>query len=255
MSKRAGVLFTLPGLLALSFLAARAQEPKPKAPEGIIPSAYRAFIVTDGRYPPIKLPSGKVEPDPRNRIDKIHCLVCENGLAPVIGIFVRDDVNSLGADKGVAELIKKVDALIPKHRGDKLAAFVMFLALQGGDKVVKLTAADGSETQLKTDIEYPDLDYKTRDKAVADIRNFASALNTPNVPFGLATNKSRANIAWGLEEESKDDKKPEEKGVTVISYYHMRRINTWKFPEAKDLTEDKIKEIIDATESAIRGKK
>ncbi len=73
---------------------------------------------------------------------RFTCSVCENGLSPVVAIFVRGDI---AADRaaGLKKLIKSTDELIPKYRGDKLAAFVMFLKLESGTKDVRVKKADG----------------------------------------------------------------------------------------------------------------
>ena len=86
MRKRVLVAAGLLGLIGLA--TAPAQDPKTdKLPANVVPSTFRSFLVVDGRFPPIKTPDGKTEPDPRDHSGKIHCLVCENGLAPVVGVF------------------------------------------------------------------------------------------------------------------------------------------------------------------------
>jgi hypothetical protein len=248
---RIRVLFAtgLAGLLALFCAVSPAQDVKPKLPADVIPAAFRAFLVTDGRFPPVKSPDGKEQPDPRNRTGKIHCLVCENGLAPVIAVFVRADPTTLDRDKGVADLVMKVNAMIsdPKYRANKLAAFVMFLRLEGGTKDVTVkTMQDGAEVEskIKQDKEYPD-DEK-RDEYAAKIRDFSVALNAPYVPFGLAAEKSKALTEWGI----KDDDK-----VTVVAYYRMRKLaEPWRFKEAADLKDDKVTEILKTIEKALAAK-
>src|SRR5688572_9825695 len=83
--------------------AAAAQEPKvdpkadPKAastaqPGEWVPATFRAFLVADGRFPPkVPQPTKAEDRDPRDRTRKIHDLVGENGLSPVVAIFVRPD--------------------------------------------------------------------------------------------------------------------------------------------------------------------
>jgi len=244
---RMRVLLPAAGLVALAGLAAPAQNPKDKAalPADVVPATFRAFLVTDGRFPPVKTADGKDEPDPRNRTGKIHCLVCEYGLAPVVAVFVRADAKTLGQDSGVAKLTKNLNDLIPKFRADKLAGFVAFLRLEGGEKAIKLTAADGTETTLTVDQEYPD-DEK-RDVYAEDIRKFANAVAAPNVPFGLAPEKSKAIAAWGVKDTDE---------VTVVVYYRMRMVGKpWGFAKAADLTDAKIDEILKAAEGAITKQK
>ena len=234
-------------------LTALAQEPKqpPRAaiPPDVIPATFRAFLVTDQRFPPIKEGEGKdakERPNPLNREGKIHCLVCENGLAPMVAIFVRPEAKSFGAESGLAKLVKGVNSLIPKYRGDKLGAFVIFLDLQGGKKAIKVPGAEGgTETSLTVDQEFPD--DERRDTYVAEIRDLANALNTPNVPFGLAATKSDAVSAWKIGE--KDD-------ITVIIYNHMRISGQpWRFAKANELTDEKVAEILKAVDKAINDRR
>src|SRR6476646_8325141 len=109
------------GLVALCGFVALAQDPKVSYPADVVPATFRAFLVTDNRFPPIKEGEGKdarETPNPLNRSGKIHCLVCENGLAPVVAIFVRPEAKAFGAESGLARLIKGVNTLIPKYRGE-----------------------------------------------------------------------------------------------------------------------------------------
>ncbi len=50
-----------------------------------------------------------------------HCLVCENGLSPVVMILARDASDSL------LRLSKKLDAACTKHARQELGSFVVFL--------------------------------------------------------------------------------------------------------------------------------
>lgn len=254
MSSRLPFAAGLAGLLCLS---ASGQDPKVNIPPDAVPATFRMYLVTDYRFPFLKNPDntpkkgadGKDVRDARDRTEKMHCLVCDYGLSPVVAVFVRADAKTLGADSGVGKLAKRLDALIPRYRADKLAGFVAFLQLEAGEKTVtgKTKQPDGTEVEsmVVLDFEYPD-DEK-RDVYAKDIRDLANGLNTPNVPFGLAATKSKALTAWGVAE--KDE-------VTVIVYYRMRRVGTpWRFAQAADLTDAKIDAILDATEEKITGKK
>jgi hypothetical protein len=265
-------LFAVVGLLGLAAIATRpapAQDPKdqptPEAkddlkvpvPPDAVPGTFRMFLVKDQRFEPLKDiegkflkgPTGKDIPSPKNREGKIHCLVCENGLAPMVVAFVRADAKGLVADSGVGKLAKRLNALIPKYRADKLSGFVAFLRSEGGTKVVAVKGkrADGSEFEDKVeqDLEYPD-DEK-RDEYAADIDALANALTVPYVPFGLAAEKSKALTAWGVGDTDE---------VTVIAYYRMRKVGPgWKFAKAEELTDEKVTEILNTIEKAIIGKK
>ena len=148
--------------IALCGLAAPAQEPKVEFPPDVVPSTFRMFMVTDKRFEPLKDaegkflkgPDGKDVQNPKNRAGKIHCLVCEYGLNPTVAVFVRADAKTLGGpEAGVGKLVKQIDALVPKHRSDKLGAFVAFLRLDFDGKpgtkvvVIKTKRPDGTEAE------------------------------------------------------------------------------------------------------------
>ena len=176
------------GLFVLTAVAAAQDEKKaPDLPPDVIPATFRAFLVVDDRFPPKVTPVTKPEHrDPKDRTGKMHCLVCENGLSPTIAVFVRAPLAAdmgaarqlvVGADSGLAKLIKAVDATLPKFRGERLCGFVMFLQLEGGTKLAKVTAADGTVTNVELDKEYPD-DEK-RDVYAKDIKDFSNAVKGP----------------------------------------------------------------------------
>lgn len=234
------------GGLGLASLSAPADE---AAKGKMIPATFRAYLVTDGRFPPVKAQDGKETPDPRNRAEKIHCLVCENGLAPVIAIFVRADPKTLPGKGGLADLVGRVNDVIPKHRSDKLASFVIFLRLEGGGPktvTVKTIQPDKSEveTKVEQDLEFPDEDLEKREKTVAGIKDFADAVKAPNVPMGLAATETKAVKAWGIDDSQ----------VTVMVYHRMRMVHEpWKFAKADAIPEEAINEIIQAAIASIGG--
>ena len=244
------------GVLAGVGLAAPAQEPTPKSAPAIdaiaaaaafargttvanvVPATFRAQLVVDNRFKPGKGPDGTDAPDPRNRTDKLHCLVCEYGLAPTVAIFVRADLAD-PKSKALGKMIKDVDALVPKYRSDKLGAFAMFLKLEGGDKLVVVKAPDGSEEKVEAAKEYPD-DEK-RDVYAQEIKAFAAGVNADNVPFGLAPTSSPSIRAFGI-----GDATP----VTVIIYNRLRMVQRWDL-KLDDINDDKTAEILAATEQMI----
>lgn len=270
---RGGRIVGVLGLVAAA-VAASAQNPPSSGtkPGDILPSTFRAFLVTDDRFPPKVSPPTKPEDrDPRDRTSKIHCLVCENGQSPVVTIFVRADAKNLGGGSGVAKLAQAVNRLIPQYRGDRLAGFVVFLKLEGvakdfenakitttvknpddtktaidvaygkTEKTVTITDPKKQVTQTELGFEYPD--DERRDALAAEVRDFAAEVKAPNVPFGLAPASSKANQAWGIGE--KDE-------VTVIIYNRLRVAKRWTF-DAKGPTDEQIKEIVAATEEMITG--
>lgn len=210
----------------------------------VVPSTFRMQLVVDNRFKQlVKGTDGSEGPDPRNRTGKIHCLVCEYGLSPVVAIFVRADVKELKANSGLSKLIKGTDALIPKYRSDKLAAFTAYLKLDGGSKVVTVKGPDGSEEKVEAAKEYPD-DEK-RDVYAKDLRDYATVVGADNVPFGLSPTSSPSIASFGIDEGTQ---------VTVIIYNRVRMAQRWEL-KADDLTDEKVAEILNATEEMITGKK
>lgn len=227
------------GLLAAFAAAAAAQDDKKDAPKAgkkaVVPDAYRAYLVTDARFlPRVNAPldrktwtvdaSVKLKPDDRDardRTSRIHCLVCENGPAPVLAIFTRQDPKGLDPANGTVKLAQELDKLVPKFRGDKLAGFLVFLALEG---------------------EYPaEPNDDTRDQLAQQVRDVAVAANTTFVPFGLGPKQSPANAAWGVGDADQ---------VTVVLYNRMRVERRWTF-DANGPTPEQIKDVLDATQKAI----
>ena len=252
------------GVLAGAALVAPAQEPAPKAEQSpraaavaaaaavargatsanVVPAPFRMQLVVDNRFKvPVKNADGTTSPDPRNRTGKTHCLVCEYGLSPVIAVFVRTDLKSADAGGGLGKLIKGADALVPKYRSDKMAAFVAYLKLEGGPKLVTVKAADGSDEKVEAPKEYPDDEKR---KAHEDeVSAFATALAADNVPFGLAPTTSPSVAAFGLAEGTP---------ITVVIYNRLRMARRWDL-KPDEITDEKIAEILTAAEEMVTGKK
>jgi hypothetical protein len=214
----------------------------------LVPSGFRSYIVIDERYAP-KV-AGSTNPNdrhPKDTTDKMHDLVAEHGLSPVVAIFVRDsEQKKLDPQAGVGKLAAELNKLmtIPDYRGNKLAAFVMFLRITGMEKTITLINPDKSQTMVELDAEYPQ-DEK-RDKPHAeDVRNFATAVKAPNVVFALGPVKSKAGTTWNIGETDE---------VTVVFYNRNRIIERWKFG-ADGPSADEIKQILATVESTVLGKK
>lgn len=237
-------------------------------PGDVVPSTFRALLVTDTRFPPKNNPPMKAEDrDPRDRTAMMHCLVCENGLNPVVAVFVRGETKG---NAPVVRLAQAIDRLIPQYRGDKLAGFVAFLTVDGvakdfegvniattlknpdetantvdvaygnTEKVVTVTDPKGNKTRTELGFEYPD--DERRDALAADVRDLAAEAKAGSVPFGLAPKTSKSTAAWELNEN--DD-------VTVVIYFRLRVAKKWTFKGGP--TDDQIKEIVAATEEMITG--
>jgi hypothetical protein len=259
------------GVLAGAGLAARAQDPPPApapAPAStqalqaiaavargatvanVVPSTFRAQLVVDNRFKaktpvPVNCEDEKAdgmrndERDPRDRTGKMHCLVCEYGLSPTVAIFVRADIKGAEAGAPLGRLIKAVDALVPKYRSDKLAAFAMFLRLDGGQKLVTVKAPDGSEEKVEAPKEYPDDENRGEHRKAVCL--FATALQADNVPFGLAPTSSPSITAFGIGENVP---------VTVIIYNRLRMAQRWEL-KLDEITDEKIAEILAGVEHMI----
>jgi hypothetical protein len=211
----------------------------------LVPAPFRAYMVVDNRYPP-KV-AGSMNPDdrhPKDTTNKMHDLVAEHGLNPVVAVFVRADAKKL-ADTGVHKLAVEMNKLmtIPDYRGNKLASFVTFLRVEGMQKTETVVNPDKSKSMVELDAEYPD-DEK-RDVYATDIRDLASAIKAPNVVFGLAPLTSKAAAAWNIDE--KDD-------VTVVFFNRNRIVDRWKFG-AEGPDDNQIKAILAAVEESVLGTK
>ena len=258
------------GILAGAGLAAPAQDPVPPAPAplvteaigaaaafargttvaNVVPATFRAQLVADNRFPaknrvPLNCEDEKSdgqrndERDPRDRTGKMHCLVCEYGLSPTIAIFVRAEIKGAEAVSPMAKLIKAADTLIPKYRSDKLGGFAMFLRLEGGEKLVTIKSADGSEEKVEAAKEYPD--DENRGEHRKQLCLFATALAADNIPFGLAPTTSPSIKAFGIGDDTP---------ITVVIYNRMRMAQRWDL-KPEDVTDEKISEILSATEAMI----
>jgi hypothetical protein len=114
------MLFTRPTILAIigTALAAgpmlQGQQP---AGVGSTPSTYRSFIVVDERT------DAKA---PQNRTGKLHDLVNENSLNPVIAVFA----NAMpSGDDSTSKLVKKLKDIQSTYKNDEFGAFVVFAVL------------------------------------------------------------------------------------------------------------------------------
>ncbi len=200
-------LVTSVATIALTAIAV-AQVPPTAAPEaGSVPGVFRSFIVADERFE---------KGSPRNRDNKMHCLVCDNSLNPVVAVFARTVPEK--TDSGLAKLLTQLDQLVIDYRGERFGAFAIFLTLGK---------------------EYPEED--ARDAKVKPVRDLFEGLKknstlarAGNVPFGLAAGKSEMTDAWKLQETE---------DVTVVLYHRMKILNQWTFTADKPISDDEIKTI------------
>jgi len=235
-------------------LAALAQDPivdpakvASKGQKGeVVPAPFRAFMVVDDRYPP-KV-AGSMNPDdrsPKDTTNKIHDLICEHGLNPVVGVFIGKDVKLTPAS-GVGKLATEMNKLmtLPDYRGNKLATFIIFMKVVGPQKSVTVTNPDKSQTMVELDAEYPD--DENRDVYAKEIGDLANGIKAPNVVFGLAPATSKAAAAWSI--DAADE-------VTVVFFNRIRVVDRWKFKAEDGPTDAEIKTILTTVEASVLGPK
>ena len=200
------------GLLGLFAGVALAQEPAAK--DGTtVPGTFRSFIVSDKRTD---------AKDPLNRTDKLHCLVCENNLNPVVAIFARSQPQ--GAEDPLAKLTVELKKLlaVEGNKAKNLAGFVIFVTL---------------DKEFQSDDK--------RDQLASAIKTWGNAIGADRVVLGLTGQTSEAVKAWNLNKE--DD-------ITVVLYHRMKLVQKpWTFGEGK-MTGADIKAIIAATEAELAKK-
>ncbi len=186
-----------------------------------IPSSFRAFVAADDRFE---------KGSPRNRADKMHCLVVDNALNPVVAVFSRlppmiDVNNQPTANPQVSKLASKLNELVTDRelKAVRFGAFVIFLTLGK---------------------EYPEDDK--RDEAAKQAKDLSSQLKTLGVPFALAPGKSESVTEWGIADKDT---------LTVVFYREMKTIQKWTFTADKPLGDDDVKAIAAAVEKELRAKK
>lgn len=206
------------GLLALGSFAL-AQDAKPAA--DTIPSSFRAFVAADDRFE---------KGSPRNRADKMHCLVVDNALNPTVAVFSRlPPMLATGAqpvaNAEVSKLAAKLNELVTDKelKAQRLGAFVIFLTLGK---------------------EYPEDDK--RDEAAKQAKDLSTQLKTLGVPFALAPGKSESTAAWAIGEKDT---------LTVVFYREMKVLQKWTFTAEKPLGDDDVQTISAAVEKELRAKK
>lgn len=242
--------------------AATAQDTPPAGPPaglpgGLIPATFRAYMVADDRFPPKEKtadrPDGR---DERNRTDRMHDLVSEYGISPVVAVFVRADPAKL-TDSGVVKLARALDANLKvvdetvksqeerikrqEYRANKLSGFVQFLRIEGAPKQVTVTKADGTSEVKELDAEYPD---DEKGEAVReDVRRLAKEAAAPNVPFGLAPVAGKAVTDWKIAPGDE---------VTVVLYSRFRVHKRWTYPAAGP-TDEQVAEVMREMDTMIKG--
>lgn len=168
-----------------------------------VPAGFRAYIVADDRFPAVPGSDPKKPvPDPRTRTDRLHDLVAEFGLDPVVAVFTRAEPTP---DAAVGKLLKKLDELPAAHR-----------KLQDRGRPVR--AVRPFVVFLRLDNEYPE--DEQRDAVAGKVKEVAAALKTPRVVYGLAAGKSAQVDAWKLGDAE----------TVVVLYDRMLVVKRWDVP-------------------------
>lgn len=207
----------LPYLLASMTLMSAAlivaQEPgSGLAPGAAVPGTFRSFIVSDERTD---------AKNPRNRTNKMHDLVTENGLYPVVAIFSR--TTPATPDAPVANLARGLDSLVNKYRADRLGGFAVFLTLTK---------------------PYPEDDQRdARAKAVKDL---SAQLKLQGVPMSVAAGEGEQIAKWGIADGH---------DLTIVMYQQLQVKHLWTFAPDKPPTEEEIKTILDTIDQELQKSK
>ena len=208
----------------LGSLTLVAQDEKPDKTGAAVPSAFRGFVVSDDRYPPkvapVKAPEDR---DPRDRTDKLHCLVCEFGLSPVAIVLSRA---TPAEDGPAAKLAKQLDLVLQTReaRGNSFNAAVVFLTLEG---------------EYPTDIRRNDKGEFLREEAAKQVKDLATQLKTPRVVFALAAKASPELAGWGVADADE---------TAVVLYNRLRVVKRWNFA-AGGPSDDEVKAVAAAVKA------
>lgn len=220
--------------MIVSVAASGGSAQEPAATAESVPGTFRSFIAADPRFPIDNV---------RNRQDKMHCLVCEAGLNPVVAVFTRTEPAALTDDSPLGKLIKALGrptvndgttrdpgGFVAKHRAANAAAFVIFLTLE------KPYPEDERGDATKGLV---------RQEQAQALKSAAEQLQAPGVPLGLAAAQSPSTQAWKLAPDTE---------TAVVVYNRMKLVNRWNFGPTNPLTDEAITEIIQTADTAAGGK-
>ncbi len=215
-------------LLAATVATAQPPESKPAAPDAnLIPGTFRSFIVLDKRTLP---------DDALNRTNKLHCLVTENNLNPVVAVFARS-VPEKAAGDPLTNLVFELKKLTHARRSQNFGAFAIFVTLDSDFQpdAKRDTAAGAVATWGNSIPEWNPMKRDT-DKPIP---------GPGSVVLGLAGLTSDAVKKWKLDKDN---------DITVVLYHRMKLVREpWTFAEGK-LTDADVKAILAAAEAEL-GKK
>jgi hypothetical protein len=144
---------------------------------------------------------------------KFHCLVSENGLNPVVAVFVRGSEVS----EPVMKLLEKLDEIIPRNERIRLASFVVFMS-------------EGISDVVKEDDQ--------REKEAAEIFD-----KTNKLKYVAAALESFALVKplFKLDDQAE---------VTVVMYNKYKVLLNQSFPK-EDLKDKKLQKLMDDIEAQL----
>ena len=188
-------------------------DPKPaKADPNTTPSTYRSFIVVDQRT---DLKS------PQNRAGKLHDLVGENSLNPVIAVF--SNAMPTGGDDAVSKLVKKLKEIQATYKADEFGTFVIFAVL--------------------------DTDYVIDNKAdtrAEELKAWAGTVQPGGVAVGLAKKadgKEGDAKNWGLSPDS----------TSIVLYNRHKVVKRWDVAPA-GISDQLVNEVAAETDKVMKRK-
>jgi hypothetical protein len=210
---RLQLLFGLTLFLVAGWLAAQEEGEKLKSglqKDEVLPGPFDAFNVNG------KKAKGRQ-----------HCLVCENGLHPVVLVFAREPAE--GKDGPLTALLAKLDEAVSRHAdGHFLGSFAVFLSPHALN-----SANNAEEKDTKKIVE----ETIARDALIKRLE-------------GRAENLKNVVIACYPAEGPKDYKINPKAEVTVLFYKKHKVLANFSYPEEK-LTEAEADKIVKTVDEAL----
>jgi hypothetical protein len=175
-------------------------------------STYRSFIVVDQRTD---------AKSPQNRTGKLHDLVNENSLNPVVAVFANKVPT--GGDDGLSKLTKRLKEVQNTYKSDEFGTFVIFAVL--------------------------DADYITDPKADATaeaIKAWAGTVQPGGVALGLAKKadgKEGDALKWNLSPDN----------VSILFYNRHKVLKRWDVP-VDGITDEMVNAVVAEVDKEMKKK-
>jgi len=154
--------------------------------------------------------------------DKLHCLVCEYHLNPVVLTFVREGKEP--DDAQITKYLEKVNEAVKDNERTKfLRGFVVFLTpyAASGATEAKIDPAD-----IK-DVEKRD---KLSDRLIEEAQQYGKLVERLSK---LASKLDKVVVTFMPAEGPKGYNLPPQPGVTVVLYHKLKVEQVYVFPEGK----------------------